>query len=145
MTSTLRITFAIAVGLALAGTGCAPSQNGAAGAPVNKSSGQTNSEAQSDLGFLNFAFTQPVYGKAPERLPDDLRAAATSIKVIDERIFERVDRGLYVIRWGAPFSDPVLAYEKQAPTDGGWVLRGSGAVERMTADQLNGLLGQKGN
>lgn len=113
-------------------------------AAANSQSERMTSEAASDLGFLRFAFTTPVMGKTPERVPKDLDAAALSIKLVDERIFERVKKGDYVIHWDAPLNSPVVAYEKDAPAKGGWVLKGNGITEKMTADQLKQLLGPGG-
>ena len=143
------------LGLMLAGCFASKPQPGpAAGAVATGSAASSSpaadvksermtSEAASDLGFLRFAFTEPVLGKTPERVPKDLEAAATSIKMVDWRIYERVKSGNYVIHWDTPLNSPVVAYEKDAPTKGGWVLPGNGVVTKMSAEQLQQLLGQK--
>jgi len=124
--------------------GCTPTSSTDGSTGKNASPSTAKSEAESDLRFLQLAFYDKRYGKEPERMPKDLEDAAGSIKVIDERIFARVKRGDYVIRWGVPLNSPVLAYEKDATARGGWVMRGGGAVEKMSAEQLNKLLSQKG-
>ena len=152
MNSTVRLA-AGTCGVALSLAGCfgsKPQQVPAAGvvakgsAAKDSQSERMTSEAASDLGFLRFAFTQPVLGQTPERIPKDLDAATLSIKLVDERIYERVKKGLYVIHWDTPLNSPIVAYEKDAPTKGGWVLPGNGIVTKMSADQVKQLLEQKG-
>lgn len=136
--------------LSLAGCGGKSPPGPAAGAVATGSaaadpqSERMTSEAASDLGFLRFAFTEERFGKAPERTPKSLDEAALSIKVIDERIYERVKKGNYVIHWDTPLSAPIVAYEKDAPTKGGWVLPANGVVTKMSAEQVKQLLEQKG-
>ena len=145
----LRVVAVVIVGLFLAATGCSGGTK-----PANAPPGAANTQpanafkegkvplAESDLGFLHFALTGQVNGKDPETFPKDMEAGRTAIQVIDERIFERVKSGEYIVRWGAPLTDPVLAYEKNAPTQGGWVLRGNGRVEKLSAEEVKKLLGQ---
>jgi hypothetical protein len=144
-----RVAIGVLVLLTVATCGCSPPAPkapaaGAAGTstqPAGAVKAPAASQAQSDLGFLHFAFSGMVPpGEASPRLPKDLDTAANSIKVVDERIFERTKNGEYVVRWGEPMNSPVLAYEKNAPTAGGWVLRGTGQVEKMAAADLQKLL-----
>ena len=150
MNGKVRLAAAGILGLSFSLSGCfgsKPPSGPAAGvvssgtAAADPQSERMASEAASDLGFLHFAFTS---GKTPERTPKDLDAAALSIKVIDERIYERVKKGNYVIHWDTPLNAPIVAYEKDAPTLGGWVLPANGVVTKMSADQVKQLLEQKG-
>jgi hypothetical protein len=142
-TTRSNLLIACFVGGVLCLTGCKGGRSTQEGGQQPDAKSVQGDQAQSDLGFLGFAFSQPVYGKDPEGLPASLEAAANAIKAIDERIYERVKQGLYVIKWGAPMNAPVLAYEKDAPSKGGWVLPGNGPVRKMTADELQKLLAKK--
>ncbi len=115
MNGTVRLAAAGIFVLTLSLAGCSgsnPPQGPAAGAvatggsAADPQSERMASEAASDLGFLRFAFTEERYGKAPERTPKSLDEAALSIKVIDERIFARVQQGNYVIHWDTPLNRP---------------------------------------
>jgi hypothetical protein len=52
--------------------------------------------------------------------------------------FNSIKDGKYVVVWGVSEKDSgaVLAYPKEAPTQGGPVLMADGTVKKMTADQL---------
>jgi hypothetical protein len=52
--------------------------------------------------------------------------------------FNAIKDGKYVVVWGVSEKDSstVLAYPKDAPTQGGLVLMADGKVKTMTADQL---------
>jgi hypothetical protein len=61
--------------------------------------------------------------------------------------YEKVASGEIVVVWGAKMPDEgaiesgtaptaIIAYEKKAPTEGGYVLRQNGKVEPLTADQF---------
>jgi hypothetical protein len=55
--------------------------------------------------------------------------------------YKMVEGGSVVVIWGAPLqdgaSDKVIAYEKQAPESGGYVLMQDGmTIKKMTADQF---------
>lgn len=52
--------------------------------------------------------------------------------------FNGVKEGKYVVVWGVSGKDSgtVLAYEKDAPTQGGMVLMADGTIKKMSADEL---------
>jgi hypothetical protein len=63
---------------------------------------------------------------------------------VHEALYQKLKAGTCVVVWGTDFKKgPVLAYEKDAPTNGGLVLLPKGKVTRMSADQLNALLAKK--
>lgn len=67
-------------------------------------------------------------------------------KAEDLRIYENahpqgyavVKSGEVVVNWGAGPADSsaVLAYQKEVPSSGGWVLLQNGKVKQMTADEF---------
>src|SRR5262249_51008013 len=82
--------------------------------------------------------------KPPKQLSDLNRKAM-------EPLYPEGMRGLqsgqYIVVWGTPTSkdsQAVLAYEKDAPQNGGMVLLGDGSMKHMAADQLNAALKAKG-
>jgi len=56
--------------------------------------------------------------------------------------FDRVQQGEFIVAWGVGRStvagpgSQILAYEKKAPIDGGWVLLRNGTVKQMTAAEF---------
>ena len=80
-------------------------------------------------------------GRAPTK-PADL-ARYESIYSVG---YQAVKSGEVVVVWGAKMAGEgeaatapanVIAYEKKAPTEGGWVLLQNGNVKEMTASQFN--------
>jgi hypothetical protein len=59
--------------------------------------------------------------------------------------YEAVKSGEIVVLWGTPVQGEgnagkdaaVLAYQKQVPTEGGYVLMSAGSIKKMTPDQFN--------
>jgi hypothetical protein len=49
-----------------------------------------------------------------------------------------VHDGKVSVCWGAPATgaESILAFEKQAPAEGGWVVFQGGAIKRLTADEF---------
>jgi hypothetical protein len=71
---------------------------------------------------------------APSKL-EDLRQYIDSLPTS----WEKLEKGEYVVLWGvglAPGSQAVLAYEKDAPAQGGNVLLRDGTVKQMTAQEF---------
>jgi hypothetical protein len=60
--------------------------------------------------------------------------------------YQALQKGDYVAVWSVSASDSttVLAYEKDAPKQGGAVLMADGSVKNMTADELQTALKHKG-
>jgi hypothetical protein len=59
---------------------------------------------------------------------------------------QAVQKGDYVVVWGTPTgsSETVLAYEKDAPKQGGAVLMADGTIKQMSAEDLQSALITKG-
>jgi hypothetical protein len=82
-------------------------------------------------------------GRPPAKLSDLNRYKAQF-----PRAYEAVKSGDVVVRWGTPLKgegdvgedETVLAYEKDAPSDGGFVLMSAGSVKEMSADDLKTAL-----
>ena len=80
------------------------------------------------------------YSKLPlPRKPEDFTDHWDSLQAA----FDRVKAGEIVVIWGVGRAtgpgagQQVLAYEKQAPTEGGAVLFRDGTVKQMTAAEFN--------
>jgi hypothetical protein len=71
-------------------------------------------------------------------------AASSDLKQY-ERAYPRLSRilkeGQYVIVWGVNDENPdtVLAYEKDAPTNGGWAVMADGTVKRLDAEAFQNV------
>ena len=80
----------------------------------------------------------------PPRQLSDLKAS----QAINGMGLQAVKDGRYVVVWGTDVSgkDPskVVAYEKDAPKQGGAVLMADGTVKNMSADELQAALKTKG-
>jgi hypothetical protein len=114
------------------------------------------------LGLLAGCSSQPGAGAPPEftllqEVNDLLRAGAGAAgrapaKLADlgryqsmfPRAHEAVKSGAVVVLWGAPLKgegesgkdEAVVAYEKAAPTDGGYVLLSAGTVKKLSAAEF---------
>ena len=79
-------------------------------------------------------------GRPPARLADLDRH-----KAIFPRGYEAIKTGEIVVVWGGKpkgegevgKGEAVLAYEKAAPTDGGYVVLSAGTIKKMTAAEFN--------
>jgi hypothetical protein len=88
------------------------------------------------------AATQP-NGRGPTKLADLSR-----VKSLYTRGYDAVKSGQVVVLWGANSvkgegaiaqgGGEVIAYEKDAPTSGGFVLLSSGEVKQMSASEFQG-------
>jgi len=121
-----RVTVALALGLL---AGCSSKPPGASVPP--------------DLTLLQEVNDLLRAGGPPGRLPgkvSDLDRA----KEMFPRAYETVKSGKVVVLWGAPTQgegdvgkdEKVVAYEKQTPTEGGYVLLSAGSVTKMTAEEF---------
>jgi hypothetical protein len=86
-----------------------------------------------------------LYAKEKKRPP---------MKLADLRLYERVApagaatvaRGEFVVRWGTKLveedqsSSIVVAYEKNAPQEGGFVLLANGKIQKMTASECQAAI-----
>jgi hypothetical protein len=78
-------------------------------------------------------------GRPPAKLAD-----LSKHKAIFPRAYEAVQSGAVVVLWAAPLKgegdagkdEAVVAYEKAAPTDGGYVLLSAGTVKKMSAAEF---------
>jgi hypothetical protein len=81
-------------------------------------------------------------GRHGDRLPANEGEFGKLDKFAQEA-FDKIHSGQYVVCWGSTIKASVLAYEKDAPEQGGFVLRKSALVEKMTADVLKAELAKK--
>ncbi len=129
----MRTLRGLAFGCALAvGAGC--SSSGGSGSP----------QAAQESTLLEVAdlirVSTPPNGKAPSKLSDCDRYRSKY-----SRGYEAVKSGEVVVVWGAkmPGEDEaasapknIIAYEKKAETEGGFVLLLNGTVKQMSADEF---------
>src|SRR5436190_16299056 len=81
---------------------------------------------------------------ATERAPARLADVPARPQSLFPRGYEAVKSGAVVVLWGAPLKgegevgkdEAVLAYEKAAPTEGGYVLLSAGTVKKMSAAEF---------
>jgi hypothetical protein len=68
---------------------------------------------------------------------DDL----TQYERIHPRALQLVREGKYIVVWGVQNKDggTVIAYEKDAPTNGGWAVMADGTVKRLNADAFQSV------
>jgi hypothetical protein len=80
-------------------------------------------------------------GRPPKQL-SDLKPFAG----INPVGYQALQNGQYIAVWGVSASDAgaVIAYQKDAPKQGGAVLMADGSVKNMTADELQAALKTKG-
>src|SRR5262245_45542798 len=119
----------VAAGLGLL-AGCSPRNAGAAGDPEVTLLQEVNDLLHAGAGASH---------RAPARLADLRR-----FENLYPRGYAAVKSGAVVVLWGAPVQgegaagrdERVVAYEKGAPTGGGYALLSAGTVRRMTADEF---------
>lgn len=78
-------------------------------------------------------------GRPPARLAD-----LNNYQSMYPHAFDAIKSGDVVVLWGAPMKgegetghdEAVVAYEKGAPTNGGFVLLSAGTVKKMSADEF---------
>lgn len=103
-----------------------------------------------DLRQLGVAYPQYVAtaGQGPAKLAD-----WTELKADAPKVYEAIEDGRYVVIWGvrllavandAGLSNTILAYEKDAPNQGGGVLMADGSVKTMTAPEFQAAPKAKG-
>jgi len=125
-TRPLAVAMALAV-VAGCGSKSGPGGAGAAQAPV----------LQEVANLLRAAAAE---GRAPSKVAD---LAKFSTAYPDA--YQAVKSGDVVVVWGAKVAGEgetasaaasVIAYEKKAPTEGGWVLLANGEIKEMSADEF---------
>jgi hypothetical protein len=87
-------------------------------------------------------------GGAAGRVPAKLADLGGRPSSLYPRGYEVLHSGNYVVLWGAPLKgegeagkdETVMAYEKDAPTEGGYVLLSAGTVKKMTAAEFQAAL-----
>ncbi|HJZ54845.1 MAG TPA: hypothetical protein VKE74_07790 [Gemmataceae bacterium] len=115
----------VGIGLGLV-VGCAPSNPGGKVADPGK-------VALEDLGQMLKSLAEQ--GKRP---PTKL-AELEPVEPMIPNAGPAIRTGDIVYLWGATYaagSDKVVAHEKKAPTEGGYVLLQNGSVKTMTADEF---------
>jgi hypothetical protein len=92
-----------------------------------------------ELGEIQEIFS--LYEKRHQRPPRQF-ADLKEYQAIYQRGYHAMQEGRYVVNWGVSSQDAsaVLAYEKDALSQGGTVLLGSGTIKTMSADQLRTAL-----
>lgn len=74
-----------------------------------------------------------------KRKPPSKMAELESIEPLIPLAGPKIRDGEIVYVWGTEYSPggtKIAAYEKKAPSEGGWVLLQDGAVKQMTADEF---------
>lgn len=109
--------------------GCSSSENPGVG-----TGGPTGKQALEDLAQLLKDFDQQ------KKKPPAAVAAVAPVEPLYQAAYLGVVRGDIVYTWGAPIdtkvTTTVIAYEKQTPAEGGYVLLQDGTVKQMTADEF---------
>jgi hypothetical protein len=99
-----------------------------------------------DLAAIHEVYSQ--YIKANQRAP--AKQSDLTQKMYEGTFPEAVaaiQKGDFTIVWGVNLGkDPkaVVAYEKEAPKQGGMVLLADGTIKKMSADELGGAVKSKG-
>ena len=103
-----------------------------------KSDNDTTDPETAELGQIYEVYTsyEKVNQKPPSKLSDILKKE-TEIAFPDA--VRTLKEGKYVVVFGVEDKDSstVLAYEKNAPKEGGSVLMADGKVKKMSADEFN--------
>lgn len=133
MPSKFRASLALMMGLSLCLSAGCGSGNGAL--PPD--------EAQEDIrkGTLREVGEMLVLYKASKHKPPAKVADLATYEVGFQVGYLRTKEGEVVVAWGAPLkegdSETILAHEKRAPSEGGYVLMQDGqTVKKLTADEF---------
>ncbi|MBO0697641.1 MAG: hypothetical protein J2P46_04550 [Zavarzinella sp.] len=110
--------------------GC--SSQGGSGGPTEE--GYTLLQEVNDL-----LHSSPAAGRPPGKLAD-----LNAHQQMFPRAYAAIKSGAVVVLWGAPLKgegeaskdDPIIAYQKEVPTDGGYVLLAAGQVKKMSASEF---------
>jgi hypothetical protein len=96
-------------------------------------------EELQQISAMYEAYAKAHEGEPPKQLSDLATREHEQIYPLGFRVLRE---GSYVVVWGASGKDSgtVLAYEKDAPAKGGFVLTADGNVQKLTADELNSKL-----
>jgi hypothetical protein len=106
-------------------------------------------EVQRHKSELNDIYTSYfMYSKRNQRPPQKMSDIMTPELMGESQIgLQALKEGQYAVVWGVDVSgkDPskVVAYEKDAPKQGGAVIMADGIVKDMTADELEAALPKK--
>lgn len=129
---TLARTIAVSMALVL------PFATGCGSKPESGSQTASYPPALPEVGDLLRA--AGASGRAPTKVAD-----LTKFESAYPTAFQAVQSGEVVVVWGAKMPDEgdaatapdhVLAYEKNVPTEGGWVLLLNGNIKQMTAEEF---------
>ncbi len=97
----------------------------------------TESRAHADLREIHeiYALFIKQHQKPPTQMSD---LTQRQYEGVYPATIQRMQQGKYVIVWGVTEQDSrtLLAYEKDAPTQGGGVLMADGTVKDVTADEF---------
>lgn len=91
-----------------------------------------------ELGAIYGLYRQylKINQRPPEQLSDLQRFKAT-----DPTGMQKVKDGRYVVVWGIKDTkaETILAYEKDAPTNGGWAVMANGTIKRLDASAFQNV------
>lgn len=131
----MRIATTCLICAILAVIGCKPSKEpGLIEKVTNKVKETVNAIEMHDL-YLFIYQIEAIDNRMPSK--DEIRQYA---KKENPKLSKLLEDGVIVLT-GSKTRDSVWAYEKDAPTRGGWVVTGSGET-KMTADELKKALGK---
>ena len=106
-------------------------------------------EVQRHKGELTDIYNSyATYSKNNQRPPQKMSEIMTPQFMGESQIgLQALKEGQYAVVWGVDVngkdSTKVVAYEKDAPTNGGWVVAADGIPKQMTADELKAALPKK--
>jgi hypothetical protein len=82
-----------------------------------------------------------MYLKTHNQQPPEKLSDLEQAKALGSPAPQLVREGKYVVVWGTKNKDAetVLAYEKDAPTNGGWALMADGTVKRLDAEAFQSV------
>ena len=126
-------------------TGCGKQGTNADGNKGGLRQPATNLQTSNDLKQLGLAYHSS-YVDSTRRPPAKAQDLAPFIEN-DRRLLGRLESGEIVFRYGVTLTDmlpegtskTIIAYEKDAPTQGGLVALGDGFVKKVSADEFKTL------
>jgi hypothetical protein len=113
----------------------------ALGCSGNKSNDPEALRWQTELGQFHEVYT--MFSKRNQRPPKQPSELIKDYDAIYPEALRSVQNGQVTVLWGTAAgrgSTAVLAHEKDAPQQGGYVVLGDGTVKKMTAQELQAAI-----